>query len=131
MKETNGREISVALYDRLSTKRQGEVGYAEEGHLHELRERLAKMIPPRRIVEEVPDDPGEKRWMHDRPGVRRLKELARAGRIEEIWSWSWERYGQSPVPEVLSLELGEHGVSLRSLDDGGEGLGGEIIRAVR
>jgi recombinase-like zinc beta ribbon protein/resolvase-like protein/recombinase len=131
MTETNGREISVALYDRLSTKRQGEVGYAEEGHLHELRERLAKMTPPRRIVEEVPDDPGEKRWMQDRPGVRRLKELARAGEIEEIWAWSWERYGQSPVPEILSLEFNERGVTMRSLDDGGEGFGGEILRAVR
>jgi hypothetical protein len=89
------------------------------------------MIPPRRIVEEVPDDPGEKRWMQDRPGVRRLKELARAGRVVEVWAWSWERYGQSPVPEVLSLELNEHGVTMRSLDDGGEGFGGEIVRAVR
>ena len=131
MTETHGREIPVALYDRLSTKRQGEVGYAEQGHLHELRERLAKMIPPRRIVEEVPDDLGEKRWMQDRPGIRRLKELARAGGIEEVWAWSWERYGQSPVPEVLSLELNEHGVTMRSLDDGGEGFGGEIVRAVR
>jgi site-specific DNA recombinase len=131
MTETNGREIPVALYDRLSTKRQGEVGYAEEGHLHELRERLATMTLPRRIVEEVPDDPGEKRWMQDRPGVRRLKELASAGRVEEVWAWSWERYGQSPVPEILSLELNEHGVTMRSLDDGGEGFGGEIVRAVR
>jgi DNA invertase Pin-like site-specific DNA recombinase len=89
------------------------------------------MTPPRRIVEDVPEDPGEKRWMYDRPGVRRLKELARAGGIEEVWAWSWERYGQSPVPEVLSLELNEHGVTMRSLDDGGEGFGGEIVRAVR
>jgi site-specific DNA recombinase len=131
MTKTDGQEIPVALYDRLSTKRQGEVGYAEEGHVHELRERLAKMTPPRRIVEEVPDDPGEKRWMRDRPGVRRLKELAQVGGIEEVWAWSWERYGQSPVPEILSLELSEHGVTMRSLDDGGEGFGGEIVRAVR
>jgi hypothetical protein len=131
MTKTDGQEIPVALYDRLSTKRQGEVGYAEEGHLHELRERLATMTPPRRIVEEVPDDPGEKRWMYDRPGVRRLKGLARTGGIEEVWAWSWERYGQSPIPEILSLELNEHGVTMRSLDDGGEGFGGEIVRAVR
>jgi hypothetical protein len=29
------------------------------------------------------------------------------------------------------LELSEHGVTMRSLDDGGEGFGGEILRAVR
>jgi hypothetical protein len=34
MTEADRHEILVALYDRLSTKRQGEVGYAEEGHLH-------------------------------------------------------------------------------------------------
>ena len=128
MTETNGREIPIALYDRLSTKAQAEEGYAGEGHLHELREHMK--ATGRRIVEEVPDDPGEKRWMHDRPGIRRIKELARAGEIDEVWAWSWSRFGESPVPEVLRIELAEHGVILRSLDDGGEGLGGEIMRAV-
>jgi DNA invertase Pin-like site-specific DNA recombinase len=128
MTETDGREIPVALYDRLSTKAQAEEGYAGEGHLHELREHMK--ATGRRIVEEVPDDPGEKRWMHDRPGIRRIKELAQAGEIAEVWAWSWTRYGESPVPEVLRIELAEHGVILRSLDDGGEGLGGEIMRAV-
>jgi Recombinase/Recombinase zinc beta ribbon domain len=50
--------------------------------------------------------------------------------IDEVWAWSWTRYGESPVPEVLRIELAEHGVILRSMDDGGEGLGGEIMRAV-
>jgi len=98
MTEPDGREIPVALYDRLSTKAQAEEGYAGEGHLHELREHMKEA--GRSIVEEVPDDPGEKRWMHNRPGIRRI------------------------------IELAEHGVIMRSLDDGGEGLGGEIMRAV-
>src|SRR5215210_5820024 len=98
MTEPDGREIPVALYDRLSTKAQAEEGYAGEGHLHELREHMKEA--GRSIVEEVPDDPGEKRWMHNRPGIRRI------------------------------IELPEHGVILRSMDDGGDGLGGEILRAV-
>jgi DNA invertase Pin-like site-specific DNA recombinase len=123
--------IPVATYDRLSTKRQSEVGYAGEGHSHELRERLGRMDPPRQIVEEVPEPGGEKRWMLECPGLERIKELARAGTIKEVWAWGWDRYGQSPVPEVLAIELGQHGVVLRALDDGGEGFGGEIVRAVR
>jgi len=79
-------EIPVALYDHLSTKAQAEEGYAGEGHLHELREHMT--ATGRRIVEEVPDAPGEKRWMHDRPGIRRLKGLARAGKVAEVWAWS-------------------------------------------
>ena len=47
-----------------------------------------------------------------------------------MWAWSWSRFGESPVPEVLRIELAEHSVILRSMDDGGEGLGGEIMRAV-
>jgi len=35
------------------------------------------------VVEEV-SDVHEKRWMHDRPGVRRLMELAQAGEIDEV-----------------------------------------------
>jgi hypothetical protein len=52
------------------------------------------------------------------------------GEIAEVWAWSWSRFGESPVPEVLRIELAEHSVILRSMDDGGEGLGGEIMRAV-
>ena len=117
----------MALYERVSTTRQAEEGYSLGGQLHELRERME--LEGRRVVAEVAD-PGEKRWMHQRPGLERIKDLAAAGEIDEVWSWAWDRYGQSPVPEVLSIELAEHGVVLRSLDDGGEGLGGEILRAV-
>ena len=47
------------------------------------------------------------------------------GEIAEVWAWSWSRFGESPVPEVLRIELAEHSVILRSMDDGGEGLGGD------
>ena len=91
---------TTILCGRVSTKAQAEEGYAGEGHLHELREHMT--ATGRRIVEEVPDDPGEKRWMHDRPGIRRLKGLARAGKVAEVWAWSWTRYGESPVPPSAS-----------------------------
>jgi len=81
------------------------------------------------VVEEV-SDVHEKRWMHDRPGVRRLMELAQAGEIDEVWAWGWDRYGQGSVPMRLEEDLADFGVTQRALNDGGEGVGGRIFRAV-
>lgn len=119
--------IPVAIYDRLSTAAQAEGGHAAEGHLRELREEMA--ATGRVVVEEVAEA-GEKRYIYDRPGVRRLMELAQAGKISEVWAWSWQRYGEGSVPQRIEEDLGDFGVALRALDDGGEGLGGEILRAV-
>ena len=127
MTETNGQGPRVALYERVSTQEQATSGYSLDGQLHELKARME--AEGRRVVAEVAD-PGEKRWMSTRPGLEKIRSLAAAGEIDEVWAWSWDRFGESPVPEVLAVELDEHGVRLRSLDDGGEGLGGEIMRAV-
>ena len=124
---SNTGQPRVALYERVSTEAQAEGGYSLDGQLNELRERME--AEGRRVVAEV-TDPGEKRWMSTRPGLEKIKALAFAGEIDEVWAWAWDRFGESPVPEVLSIELNEHDVRLRSLDDGGEGLGGEIMRAV-
>lgn len=127
MTERNGGSVPVALYDRLSTAAQAEEGHAAEGHLRELREEMART--GRAVVEEV-REAGEKRFMYSRPGVSRLMELAQAGRIREVWAWSWQRYGEGSVPQRIEEDLADLGVTLRALDDGGEGLGGEILRAV-
>jgi hypothetical protein len=127
MANAEAQEIPVALYDRLSTRAQAEEGYASEGHLRELRAEMAAQ--GRRIVAEVTDN-DQKRWMYDRPGVRRLMELAQAGQVDEVWSWHWQRYGEGSVPSRLEEDLGDFGVRLRALGDGGEGLGGRIYRAI-
>jgi site-specific DNA recombinase len=124
----NGHEIPVALYERVSTQKQADEGYSLEGMFHELRQRLSQ--DGRRVVTEV-SDRDEKRWTLHRPGVERLRELAASGEVEEIWAWAWDRYGESPWPEVLSIELEEHGVALRALDDGGEGEDAELLRALK
>ena len=124
----NGHEIPVALYERVSTQKQADEGYSLEGMFHELGQRLSQ--DGRRVVTEV-SDRDEKRWTLHRPGVERLRELAASGEVEEIWAWAWDRYGESPWPEVLSIELEEHGVALRALDDGGEGEDAELLRALK
>ncbi len=118
----------TALYIRVSTEKQAEHGYSVSGQREELLERCER--EGREVVAEVLDG-GEKRWTLDRPGIDRLRELAASGEIEEVLAWRWDRFGESPWPEVLAIELEEYGVKLRSLDDGGEGEDADILRVLR
>ena len=117
-----------ALYVRVSTGSQDEHGYSVDGQLAELHQNAGR--EGLEVVSEVVDR-GEKRWTLERPGVHELRRLAAAGEIDEVWAWRWDRFGQSPWPEVLQVELEEHGVTLRSLDDGGEGEDAELLRGLR
>lgn len=116
------------MYVRVSTDRQAERGYSVDGQLADLREHAAR--EGFKVVEEIKDG-GEKRWSLDRPGVEVMRELAASGAIDQVWAWRWDRFGEAPWPEVLATELEEYGVSLRSLDDGGEGEDAEILRVLR
>jgi site-specific DNA recombinase len=63
--------------------------------------------------------------------VERIRELALIGGVDEVWAWRWDRFGESPWPEVLGLELEEYGVKLRSLDDSGEGEDAELLNGLK
>lgn len=118
----------TALYIRVSTNKQAEHGYSVAGQRGELLQHCER--EGREVVAEVLDG-GEKRWTLDRPGVDRLRELAASGQIDEVLAWRWDRFGESPWPEVLAIELEEYGVALRSLDDGGVGEDADILRVLR
>jgi len=118
--------VRVVLYDRLSTAAQADEGYASEGHLRELRAEMAKT--GRQIVDVVTES-GKKRHVYDRPGVRRLLELAARGTMDEVWAYRWDRYGKGSVTMRIEEDLGDLGVKVRALGDGGEGKGGRYYRA--
>lgn len=105
----------VALYARAST---GEQVHSAPGQFRELRDHAK--AEGLEIVAEVADE-GEKRHTLERPGIEELRHYAASGEIEEVWAWSWDRYGEFPMPDVLTIEMQDYGVSLRSLDDGGGG----------
>jgi site-specific DNA recombinase len=113
----------VALYARRSDRKDN---FSIAGQLKDLREHAH--AEGHEIVEEV-EDPWAKRWTLERPGIERIRELADA--VDEVWAWRWDRFGESPWPEVLQLELEEYGVRLRSLDDSGEGEDAELLNGLK
>jgi site-specific DNA recombinase len=115
----------VVLYARRSDRKDN---FSIAGQLKELREHTH--AEGYEIAEEV-QDPWAKRWTLDRPGVERIRELALIGGVDEVWAWRWDRFGESPWPEVLGLELEEYGVTLRSLDDSGEGEDAELLNGLK
>ncbi len=115
----------VALYARASTGKQE---HSVPGQLNDLR--ADAVSHGRQIIEEVTDT-NEKRHDAERPGLNRLRDLAESGAIDEVWAWAWDRYGMFPVPEVLAVELRDHGVELRSMDDNGGGEDGEDMQVIR
>jgi DNA invertase Pin-like site-specific DNA recombinase len=114
----------VALYARVSS---GPQELSLDAQLRELREHAAR--EGLQVVEEV-RDLAEKRHMIDRPGLNQVRDLAASGAIAEVWAVEFERFGEDNVPMLLAIELGAHGVRCRWPGDGGDGLGGEIMRAV-
>jgi len=117
--------IPVALYARASTDAQQ---HSNSGQLKELREHAAR--EGLEVVAEI-SDTNQKRHDLTRPGLDRLRDLAEAGSIKEVWSWSWDRYGSFPVPEVLAVELRDFDVSLRSLDDAGGGEDSDDMQVIK
>ena len=116
---------TAALYARVSTDEQA---LSLEGQLRELRERAE--ADGLEVLDEIRDQ-DEKRRDPDRPGIERLRDLCAEKRVDEIWAWAWDRYGEFPVPETLAIEFEEFGAKLRSLDDGGEGDDSYEMRAIK
>ena len=115
----------VVLYARRYDRKDN---FSIAGQLKELREHAH--AEGHEVAEEI-QDPWAKRWTLDRPGVERIRELALLGGVDEVWAWRWDRFGESPWPEVLGLELEEYGVRLRSFDDSGEGEDAELLNGLK
>ena len=120
MSSTNGHgpgEARAILYARVSTDEQAKGGFSIPGQLRELRGHAKR--EGLRVVEEIVDD-GYSGSNPDRPGLRRVLELAEAGEVDVVAAWKRNRLFRSRLFRLLwEKDLKEAGVSLVALDDTG------------
>lgn len=81
MTTNDDRPKRVALYYRVSTDEQAKSGYSIPDQRRTLREHAASKGWT--VVEEIADD-GYSGASPDRPGIRRVYELAEAGEVDAV-----------------------------------------------
>jgi site-specific DNA recombinase len=116
---TNGHgPRRVILYARVSTDEQARSGYSLSQQLKALREYAAR--EGYEILDEV-TDPGKSGATLDRPGLDRVRDLVASGGVTAVLAQDRDRFAREPAYLwVLRKDLGEHGCTLRALNDRGD-----------
>src|SRR5215212_4657436 len=118
----NDHRIGKAvLYARVSTDEQAKKGYSILDQLGTLRDYAVR--EGYEVVEECVDD-GWSGADPDRPGIRRVMELAEAGAVEIVVAVKRDRFFRSRLYRLLmDRDLQECGTKLEALNDTGNRIG--------
>jgi site-specific DNA recombinase len=116
----NGHRMGKAvLYARVSTEEQAKRGYSLAQQLEALREYVAR--EGCEVLEEVVDA-GQSGASLERPGMDRVRDLVAAGDVSVVLAQDRDRLAREPAYHyLLRREFEEHGCTLRSLNDRGDG----------
>jgi site-specific DNA recombinase len=121
----DGNSLRVALYLRVSTDEQAKSGYSIADQRRTLREHAASKGYA--VIEEIEDD-GYSGASPDRPGIRRVYELAEAGEIDTVLATKRDRFFRSRLYMLTTVQdLGAYGVTLVSLADTGNMVGDFVM----
>jgi site-specific DNA recombinase len=121
MPSTNGRKKTAVLYARVSTDEQAKSGYSIPDQLGTLRIYAAEK--DYEVIEECVDD-GWSGADPDRPGLRRIIDLAQTGTVEVVVAMKRDRFFRSRLYRLLmDKDLKEHGVQLEAMNDTGNRIG--------
>ena len=124
MPSTNGHGLKRAvLYARVSTDEQAKKGYSIFDQLGTLRAHAGGQ--GYEVIEECVDD-GWSGADPDRPGIRRVMELAEVGAVEIVLAVKRDRFFRSRLYRLLmDRDLQECGTKLEALNDTGNRIGDE------
>jgi site-specific DNA recombinase len=104
---------NAALYVRVSTDKQAEK-YGPAYQESELRDWAG--ANGYRVVEVV-YDAAYGRSELNRPGLDRILELAREGRVDAVVAWKRDRYGELAIRAIIEYQLRAYDVELLAMDD--------------
>src|SRR3712207_6457085 len=111
----------AVLYARVSTDEQAKSGYSIPDQLGTLRIYAAEK--GYNVLEECVDD-GWSGSDPDRPGLRRVIDLAHMGTVEVVVAMRRDRFFRSRLYRFLmDKDLEEHGVRLEAMNDTGNRIG--------
>ena len=118
---------AVALYNRVSSKRQAEYGLSLQAQAHQLRKRSEELWPDEPTTELA--DEGISAWAGStkvRYGFEELRELVRAGRLRAVLFADADRIARN-LEEALAFvrECHENQVELWTLSQGQLGTRGD------
>src|SRR5918912_1855146 len=125
MQNTNGHgpKKRAIFYARMSTEEQAKKGYSIPDQLGTLRAYAAGQ--GYQVIEECVDD-GWSGTDPDRPGLRRVMELAQMGTAEVV-AMKRDRFFRSRLYRLLmDRDLEEHGVRLEAMNDTGNRIGDDV-----
>jgi len=121
----DGDPLRVALYLRVSTDEQAKSGYSIADQRRTLREHAASKDWT--VMEEIEDD-GYSGASPDRPGIRRVYELAEAMEIDAVVATKRDRFFRSMLYRLeMDRDMKDHGVTLVSLTDTGNMIGDSVL----
>ena len=119
MPSTNGHGSKRAiLYARVSTDEQARSGYSLRQQVERLSEHAAS--EGYEVLEEV-SDPGQSGASLQRPGLDRVRDIVASGGVSVVFAQDRDRFSREPAYlYLLKQEFGEHGTSIRALNDRGD-----------
>lgn len=116
--------MRVVLYTRVSTEEQARSGYSVVEQVYRLEHHAAR---EGWSVVEVLRDEGFSGATPERPGLRRVMELAEAGELDAVAAVKRDRFFRSRLYRLLMDEdLADFGVRLIALDDTGHTIGDAV-----
>jgi site-specific DNA recombinase len=114
----------AVLYARVSTDEQAEKGYSISDQLRTLRDHAAREGYD--VVDEIVDD-GYSGADLNRPGLRRIMELAEAEAVDIVLAAKRDRFFRSRLYRLMwDQDMAELGVELLALNDTGNRFGDAI-----
>ncbi|MHA6481648.1 recombinase family protein [Paenibacillus sp. strain BS8-2] len=108
--------VHVAIYARVSTEEQAELGFSIEAQLEEIRTRCKE--EHKVVFKEYVDAGISGKSIEKRPDLLQLLQDIESGKVQELWLWKTDRLSRKLSDLLFIMEhLKRYNVTLRCISD--------------